>query len=102
MAAAGQSLLGGGRARRSRGSRAAIGAILALAAASLAGCDALQVIEQSPSAVTVRYDGFFNGLDEAKPLAQKACAASGKTAKLRKVYYEGLGMGERYAHFDCV
>jgi hypothetical protein len=102
MAMAGQRVLGRGRAQESRSRRAAFATALVLVAAGLAGCDALQVIERSPTAVTVRYDGFFNGLDEIKPLAQKACAASGKTAKLRKVYYEGLGMGERYAHFDCV
>jgi hypothetical protein len=30
-------------------------------------------------------------------MPQKACAAHGKTAQLRKTYYEGLGAGERFA-----
>ncbi len=93
--------LGRGTVRKAKDRRTCVAAMLALVLASLAGCDALQVIERSPTAVTVRYDGLVNGLDEATGLAQKACAASGKKARLRKVYFEGLGMGERYAHFDC-
>jgi hypothetical protein len=66
------------------------------------GCDAVQVVEGSDTHVSVRYDGIMNGLDRATLLAQKACAAHGKTANLRKTYYEGLGAGERFAFFDCV
>jgi hypothetical protein len=29
---------------------------------------------------------------------RRACAAHGKTAQLRKTYYEGLGAGERFAN----
>jgi hypothetical protein len=68
----------------------------------LAGCDPVQIIQNSDSAVSVRYDGVMNGLDQAKALASKACAAHGKTAQMRKVYYEGLGAGERFAFFNCV
>lgn len=68
----------------------------------LAACDAVQVVESSATAVTVRYDGLANGLDDATQLAERACAAHGKIAHLRKVAYQGLGAGERYAHFDCV
>ena len=68
----------------------------------LAGCDAVQVVQSSDTAVSVRYDGVANGLDQAIALAKKACAAYGKTAKMRKVYYEGLGVGERFAFFDCI
>lgn len=78
--------------------RAALLAVPLLAAA----CDAVQVVESSDSAVSVRYDGIVNGLGQATELAQRACAAYRKTAKLRKVYYEGLGAGERFAHFDCI
>jgi hypothetical protein len=86
---------------RLRYMRTARPALLA-AVLALAGCDAVRVVESSPSAVSVRYDGILNGLDEATAQAERACAAHGKTAKLRKVYYQGLGAGERYAHFDCV
>lgn len=68
----------------------------------LAGCDPVQIMQSSDTAVSVRYDGVMNGLDQAKALASKACAAYGKTAKMRKVYYEGLGAGERFAFFNCV
>jgi hypothetical protein len=44
----------------------------------------------------------MNGLDQATELADKTCAQHGRTARLRKTYYEGLGAGERFAFFDCV
>ena len=68
----------------------------------LAACDAVQIVENADTHVSVRYDGVMNGLDQATELAKKACAAHGRTAKLQKVYYEGLGAGERFAFFDCV
>src|ERR1700747_3194805 len=67
-----------------------------------AGCDAVQLVENADTHVSVRYDGIMNGLDQATELAKKACAAHGRTANLKKVYYEGLGAGERFAFFDCV
>jgi hypothetical protein len=67
----------------------------------LAACDAVQIVENADTHVSVRYDGIMNGLDQATELAKKACAAHGRTAKLQKVYYEGLGAGERFAFFDC-
>ncbi len=69
---------------------------------SLGACDPVQIIEGSDTHVSIRYDGIANGLDQATELAKSACAAHGKTAKLRKTYYEGLGAGERFAFFDCV
>ena len=68
----------------------------------LGACDPVQIIEGSTSHVSIRYDGVANGLDQATALAQKSCASHGKTAKLRKTYHEGLGLGERFAFFDCV
>lgn len=68
----------------------------------LSGCDPVQVIEGNDTHVSIRYDGIMNGLDQAKALAQRSCAAHGKTAQLRRTYYEGLGAGERFAFFDCV
>ena len=68
----------------------------------LAGCDPVQVIQSADTAVSVRYDGVINGLDQAKALASKTCAAYCKTAQMRKVYYEGLGAGERFAFFNCI
>ena len=68
----------------------------------IAGCDPVQVIEGSDTHVSIRYDGIMNGLDKATQLAQSACAQHGKTAKLRRTYYEGLGAGERFAFFDCM
>ena len=76
-------------------------AILLVGLLQLAGCDAVQIVENADTHVSVRYDGIMNGLDQATELAKKACAAHGRTAKLQKVYYEGLGAGERFAFFDC-
>jgi hypothetical protein len=65
-------------------------------------CDPVEVVQRSDTAVAVRYDGVANGLDLATQSAQQACARYGKTAKLRKTFHEGLGIGERFAFFDCV
>jgi len=85
------------RARMKERRLAAVAALLLLAA-----CDPVGIIEGSDTHVSIRYDGIMNGLDQATELAKTACAAHGKTAKLRKTYYEGLGAGERFAFFDCV
>jgi hypothetical protein len=68
----------------------------------LTACDAMQIVENADTHVSVRYDGLMNGLDQATELAKKACAAHGRIARLQRVYYEGLGAGERFAFFDCV
>jgi hypothetical protein len=85
------------RTRVKEGRLAALAVLLLMAA-----CDPVQIIEGSDTHVSVRYDGVMNGLDQATELAKTACAAHGKTVKLRKTYYEGLGAGERFAFFDCV
>ena len=89
------------RLRRSA-NRAVWLAGVAMLAASLVACDPVQIVEGSDTHVSIRYDGIMNGLDQAKVLAQRSCATHGKTAKLRRTYYEGLGAGERFAFFDCV
>ncbi len=76
-------------------------AVLLVGLLQLAACDAVQIVENADTHVSVRYDGIMNGLDQATELAKRACAAHGRTAKLQKVYYEGLGAGERFAFFDC-
>ncbi len=76
--------------------------ILAAAAFGRAACGGATLAEDSPSAVTVRYDGVATTLDDATALARKACAHHGRTARLRRVAYQGLGLGERWAHFDCL
>lgn len=77
-------------------------ALAVLGVATLVGCSGPQLTEDSPQAVTVRYDAVVHGLDDATRLARQACAQHGETAKLRTIDYEGLGVGERFAHFDCV
>ena len=52
------------------------------------------------AAVAVRYDGFVNGIDDEKQIAEKTCAARGKTARLRRVSDQGLG--QHYGYFECV
>jgi hypothetical protein len=68
----------------------------------LAGCDPVAIVEGSETHVSIRYDGVANGLGAATRLAQSSCGQYGKIAKLRKTYYEGLGVGERFAFFDCI
>jgi hypothetical protein len=97
---AAQKGIGVGGRLRERAKECRSAALVALLV--LTACDAVRVVEGSDTHVSVRYDGIMNGLDQATELAQKACAAHGKTAKLRKIYYEGLGAGERFAFFDCV
>jgi hypothetical protein len=58
------------------------------------------VVQNTDTAVAVRYDGFVNGIDDAKQIAEKTCAARGKTARLRRVSDQGLG--QHYGYFECV
>jgi hypothetical protein len=68
---------------------------------ALAGCTATPtVVENSAMAVTVRYDGIVNNIDDATQVAQKACASHDKIARLRKVNDEGIG--QHFGHFDCI
>jgi hypothetical protein len=68
---------------------------------ALTACTATPtVVENSAAAVTVRYDGIVNNIDDATQVAQKACAAHDKTARLRNVSDQGLG--QHFGHFNCV
>ena len=59
---------------------------------ALAACTSTPtVVENSATAVTVRYDGIANKLDDATQVAQKVCASHDKIARLRKVNDEGIG-----------
>jgi hypothetical protein len=64
-----------------------------------AACSGPALLESSATAVTVRY-GDMDGIGVATQLAQKACEAHHKTARLRNT--SNFGLSERYAHFDCV
>ena len=59
-----------------------------------------EVVENSPTAVTIKYGGFGTDIDDATQVAQKVCASHGKTARLRKVNDEGIG--RHFGHFDCI
>jgi len=68
---------------------------------ALTACSATPtVVENSATEVAVRYDGIVNKLDDAKQLAQKACAAHDKIARLRKV--DDQGIGQHFGYFDCI
>jgi len=69
-----------------------------LAAAACSGTT--EVVENTPTAVTVKYGGMGTDIEDATQLAQKVCASHGKTARLRKVNDEGIG--RHFGHFDCV
>jgi len=66
----------------------------------LASCSTPAVLENSATAVTVRYDGIKHKIDDATEIAQKACAAHQKTAQLRRI--DDQGLGQHFAHFNCV
>ena len=64
---------------------------LLLGLLALGACTATPtVVENSATSVAVRYDGIVNKIDDAKQVAQKACAAKDKVARLRKVDDQGL------------
>ena len=67
--------------------------------AAAAACSGPALVESSPAAATVRY-GSLDGIDGATKIAQRACAAHGKSARLRNT--ADFGLTDRYAHFDCV
>ena len=58
------------------------------------------IVQNTATIVAVRYDGIANDINDAKQVADKACAARGKTARLNRV--SNLGLGQRYGYFDCV
>jgi hypothetical protein len=68
--------------------------------AGLCACSQARIVENTPTAVSVRYDGVLQTLEDATAAAQKACAAYGKTAHLRTT--EMIATIEHFAHFDCV
>jgi hypothetical protein len=77
--------------------------VLMLAGAvGLAGCSGPTITEDTPTAVTVRYDGIVSRLADATALAERTCARHGKTARLRRTTNEKHYLAERFAHFECV
>ena len=58
------------------------------------------VVRNTDSEVAIRYDGIVNSFDDAKQMAEKACVARNKTARLRRVSDQGLG--QHYGYFECV
>jgi hypothetical protein len=60
----------------------------------------MKITEDSPAAVSIRYDGVIGTLGDATAAANQACAAHGKVAHLRST--DEKAAFERFAHFDCV
>jgi hypothetical protein len=73
--------------------------VLAVMLAGLCACSNGEITEDTPASVSVRYDGVLETLDDATATAQRACAAHGKTARLRSTDIKAAL--ERFAHFDC-
>lgn len=80
--------------------RLAWGSLWLVSLIALCACSSAQVVENTPTAVTVRYGGVAQTLEAATAAAQTACAAHGKTARLRGT--EEKGALERFAYFTCV
>lgn len=70
-----------------------------VALAGLAGCSGMQVLEDSPTSVSIRYDGVSATMDDVTAAANRLCAAHGKIAQLRSS--ETKGAIEHYANFNC-
>jgi hypothetical protein len=84
--------------RRHRGDwRLRIFVLVALA--GLAACAQQEVLEDSPTSVSIRYGGTTT-LDDATAAANRLCAAYGKIAQLRSS--DTKGVLEHYANFNCV
>ena len=79
----------------------AVRATALLAILMLAGCSGLLVTEDTPMAVTVRYDGIVHHLADATALAERACARHGKTARLRRTDDEHY-VAQHFAHYACL
>jgi hypothetical protein len=74
--------------------------ILVLSAvAGLAACSRMEVLEDLPTSVSIRYGGTATP-DDALAEANRRCAAHGKIAQLRSS--SAKGVLERYANFNCV
>jgi hypothetical protein len=73
--------------------------LVILLLAAIAACSGPALVESSATSITVRY-GSLDGIDEATRIAQSACAAHGKSARLRNT--ANFGLTDRYAHFDCI
>ena len=68
--------------------------------AGLCACSGVRITDDTPTTVSVRYDGVFQTLGDATAAANTACSAHGKTAHLRST--DVRAALERFAHFDCV
>ena len=74
--------------------------ILVLAAlAGLAACSRMEVLQDTPTSVSLRFGGTTTA-DDALAVANRLCAAHGKIAEVRSS--ETKGVLERYANFNCV
>ncbi len=80
--------------------RLARGFLGLMALVTLGACSEARIVEDTTSAVTVRYDGLEANLKDATATAEAACRSHGKTARLRRT--EAVAFSERFAHFDCV
>jgi hypothetical protein len=76
------------------------GFLLLLVLAGAWGCSGMKVEESTPQAVSIRYDGIVETLEDATEVARKDCAHYGETAHLRTI--NEVTTFERYAYFDCV
>jgi hypothetical protein len=79
----------------------AISGAFALSLAVLCGCSGPRIIENTPAAVTVRYDPVLDSLEDVAAAATKACAAYGKIARPRQSETRKT-LVDRSAHFECV
>jgi hypothetical protein len=66
----------------------------------LSACSGPKVTEDTPNSVAVHYQGAGQSLDDATAIANRACAAHGKVARLREVYDKAIL--DHVAHFTCV
>jgi hypothetical protein len=61
------------------------GFLLLLVLSGAYGCSVLKVEESTPQAVSIRYDGVIETLEDVTEVARKSCALYGKTVHLQTV-----------------
>jgi hypothetical protein len=96
-----------GRDRRREAIKLALGRMkvhrafpLLLILAGVSGCAGMKVEESTAQAVSIRYDGIIETLEDATEVARKDCARYGESVHLRTT--KEVTTFERYAYFDCV
>ncbi len=59
-------------------------------------------ISMTNDSVSIKYDVAINSPEDVRTQAENYCETMKKKASFKATTVEGLGLGVRYDHFDCV